>query len=204
MPTSYHIDESGHVATTALLRFIEARGLKVGPLAKRAGFSPSSIYNLTAGRATAPSATLLGKIAEAEGVTIADIMAYASEPEAIAVGYVIISGGRLTLGHNSTTVRRPSTIDPATELEAGIMQADGLYPLPDGWLVFWAKNPRPPEEMIGQLCVVRARGRSDALIGTIQAGRAVGTFDVQPWHGPVIQGLSVTAAHRIEAFQPPG
>ena len=200
---SAHRDEEGNAALTALLRFMEARGLKAGALAKRAGFSPSAIYNLTAGRAAAPSTALLSKIAAAEGVTIAEIMAHANDPERVPVSHLVIAGGRVVVGNSKVTVPRPKTIEPSLELDACEIAGDGLHPVPAGWLVFYATHPQPADQLVDRLCVVRTRSAHDALIATIREGRDPGTFDLEPWHGAPLRNQSVIAAHRVVSLQPP-
>lgn len=203
MSEDSHKSDDGNAVLNALLRFMEARGLKAGPLAARAGFSPSTIYNLTAGRAKAPSAALLQKIADAEGVKVADIMAYATEAETIAVRYIVVSGGRLIVANSTISVTRPLTIDSALEVDAAQITGDGLHPIPHGWIAIFASMPAKPSALVGQICVIRLKGHSDALIGTIREGKDADSFDVQPWHGPVQQGVQIVAAHKVVAFQPP-
>ena len=154
-------------------------------------------------KATAPSTALLAKVAAAEGVTIADIMAYAHDPEHVPVSHVVISGGRIVVGNSTVKVARPQTIDPSLELDACEVAGDGMHPVPAGWIVFFATIPRPAAELVGQLCVVRVRGDQDAVVATVRAGRAADVFDLEPWHGSVRQGVQILAAHRVEVIQPP-
>lgn len=199
-----HNNDKGGPTLMALLRFMEARGLKAGPLAKRAGFAPSAIYNLTAGRAAEPSSALLRKIADAEGVTVADILAFGSEQEKVVVSNIIVSGGRVLVSNAAVSVTRPRQIDPGLEVDAAEVSGDGLFPVPSGWIVFFETAPRPAADLVGELCVVRARGMGEAIVGTIRNGRAPHEFDVQPWHGPTHQGLAILAAHKVVSLNPPG
>ena len=57
----------------AIRQFIARRDLKVQPWAKRAGVSEGSLRNFLAGHSNAMSIETLGRLADAEGVTIAEL-----------------------------------------------------------------------------------------------------------------------------------
>lgn len=196
-------NESGSTqALQALLSFMSARGLKASTLAKKAGFSPSVIYNLKSGLAAAPSSAILERIAAAEGVTVADILAFGRTPSRTEVNHLVIAGGRITTSRTKLMVDRPPTIDPAESIEIAVVAGDGLHPIPPGWLVFFTAESSDPVTMVGELSVVRSVGQQDAVIGTVLEG-ATGTFDLQPWYGSTSKGIQIIAAHKILAIQPP-
>jgi len=201
--TPHHTNDTGATSLRALIRFMELRGLKAGPLAQKAGFSPSAIYNLTAGRAREPSMGLLQKIAVAEGVTVADIMAYGNDHEMIEAAHVVVSGGRVMSSHTRQMVSRPTTIDPKMPVSAAVVSGDSLFPVPASWIVYFASQPEELDKLVGELSVVYVEDARDALVGTITPSATAGRWDLQPWHGPVIRGLSVIAAHRVVSLQPP-
>lgn len=204
MTPENHKDESGDLAAKrALLRFMTAKGLKAGPLAKIGGFSASSIYNLEAGRAEAPSGKLLEKIAAAAGATVAEIMSYAEDPGTVVCEHVIVTGGRIVVGNVIIETHRPATVDPSLDLKADLVVGDGLHPIPDGWFVLYSERPSPAGEVIDQLCRLRLRGLSDPIYGKLLQGRTPGTFDVAPWHGPTRTEVEVLAAHLVVCIQPP-
>lgn len=194
-------DDSG-AAKRALFNFMEARGLKAGPLAKRAGFSASIFYNLKKGDAKTPSMETLERIAEAEGVTVADIFAYAKEPQKIDVRFAVISGGRVTASATNLSVVRPAEVEPAADIDVALISSDGLHPIPASWLVFFAQAPSDPAEVGGTLCVVRLLDQQDAVIGTVSPG-ASPYFDFQPWHGPTVKNQRLISVQRVLAIQPP-
>ncbi|SCM71565.1 hypothetical protein KL86PLE_100266 [uncultured Pleomorphomonas sp.] len=78
------VDLSDADKSAALFAFMKARGLKAGPLAEKAGVSPSTLYNLKQGKIKAPPADVLRKIAAAEGVTVDVILAHASTASVIS------------------------------------------------------------------------------------------------------------------------
>ncbi len=118
-------------------------------------------------------------------------------------GNIVVSGGRIVMSNAAVTVMRPLTIDPSIEVDAAVISDDGLHPIPPGWAVIFSTRPTPPADLIGQICVIRAVGNKDAFVGTLRAGRSGDVFDVETWRGPLQQGLSIMAAHRVVAFQPP-
>lgn len=103
----------------------------------------------------------------------------------------------------TVTVTRPLTIHPALEVDAAQITGDGLYPIPHGWIAIFESMPAKPSALVGQICVIRLKGQPNALIGTIREGKDADSFDIQPWHGPVQQGVQIVAAHKVVAFQPP-
>lgn len=193
-------DDSG-AAKRALFNFMEARGLKANTLAKKAGLSPSIFYNLRKGDAKAPSMETLQKVAESEGVTVADIFAFAKEPQKIDARYAVISGGRVTSSVTNMVVDRPVEMDSEIDVEVALVASDGLHPIPAGWLVFFAASTSA-DEMEGTLCVVRLLGQPDAVIGTISSS-SDSHFDFQPWHGPTLRHQRLISVQRILAIRPP-
>lgn len=194
-------DDDG-AAKRALFNFMAARGLKAGTLARKAGLSPSIFYNLKNGDAKTPSMDTLQKVAEAEGVTVADIFAFAKEPQKIDVRYAVISSGRVASSVQDMAVTRPTDLDATAEIEVALVSSDGLHPIPAGWLVFFALTGEAPEDVAGTLCVVRLFGQQDAIIGTVSPGTAP-YFDFQPWHGPTVKNQRLISVQRILAIQPP-
>lgn len=197
-----HNSDREPIARIALIRFIEAKGLNIGRLARLAKFPPSAIYNLKSRRTQSPSTTLLQKIATATGCSVSDILAYGEERPAVVSRYAIVSGGRM-LSSSAINVPFPPTVDPTMELDCAIVAGDGLHPVPAGWRVFFKSRPGAASDLIGELCVVRGRDTDAAVIGYLRPGARPNTYDVQPWHGPVIPAVTVLAAHRVISLQPP-
>lgn len=190
-------------AKAALLRFMRSRNLSANELARRAGFSPSAIYNLEAGRSKAPSNRLLEKIAKSEGVTISDILAHGADQPVLTIRHVVVSGARIITSTANMTVTGPNLADPAVQLEVAVVSGDAMHPIPAGWLLSFASNPEAPNDLIGDLAVLRTHGASDTMIGRLFPSCKNWHFNIEPWHGSVIKDETIVDAHRILFIQSP-
>jgi hypothetical protein len=63
-----------------LRSFIDLRGLKILPWAKRAGVSDGALRHFLSGYSDSMNLETLGKLADAEGVSIAELIGQAPEP----------------------------------------------------------------------------------------------------------------------------
>ena len=188
--------------------------LKPLHVAKKAKISPGTLYNLLNGETDKLSLRVIEQIAAAYDTTIDEILSgmstgrLTSQPpdnnsiHRVTVRYRIGAGGRLFVDAQEYEVAAPRGQSGA-DLEAAVIDGDGLRPLPSGWHVHFRRAPSDPETMIGQLAVVRFAGSSQPLVREIRRGTQAGLYTLLGWNASPIDDVEITAAHRIEAMTPP-
>lgn len=96
-------------------------------------------------------------------------------------------------------------VDPpqgVTDCVAAIIRGDSMYPLRDGWLVFWTRHQTGvPEECIGQLCVVQVKD-GPALVKEVRRGSQKGFFRLESWNAPPREDVRLEWASRIIDIRP--
>jgi hypothetical protein len=71
-------------------------------------------------------------------------------------------------------------------------------PLPSEWTVFYEEHVTDPEQLIGQLCIVRlGPDRPFPLLREIERGHEPGRYTLRFWSAATIQDAEVVAAHRV-------
>lgn len=121
-------------------------------------------------------------------------------PKARAVGYVgagaeIIPVDDHALGAGFEEVDLP----PGTPIDAVlvIVRGDSMYPRYfDGEFLLYQRDQTPPDELVGQECVVRLRdGRT--FVKRLRRGSAKNKFNLESWNGPLIENQDVEWAARV-------
>jgi phage repressor protein C with HTH and peptisase S24 domain len=81
---------------------------------------------------------------------------------------------------------------------AAKIRGDSMYPLRDGWLVFWCKDQAGvPEECIGQLCVVQVKD-GPLLVKDLRKGSKKGLFSLESWNAPTREDVQLEWASKVE------
>jgi hypothetical protein len=99
-----------------------------------------------------------------------------------------------------TIVPRPVGVTPGIDVVAARVDGDGLHPIPSDWLVFFEAADKPPEQLIGKLCVVKVRGQSQPLIREIRRGSTAGLYTLMAWGSGPMENAEIVAAHRIASI----
>lgn len=89
-----------------------------------------------------------------------------------------------------------------TDCVAAIIRGDSMFPLKDGWLVFWRKDcDGVPEECVGALCVVQVEN-GPMLIKDLRVGTRKGLFTLTSWNAPPRENVAVSWAAKIIDIRP--
>lgn len=187
----------------ALKRWIEARGTNVNALATKGNFSASAIYNFLDGRSKSLSAGILSKLSTATGSTINQILGVESgATERVAADYIVGAKGKMFEADEIRLIAWPAGVAHDDSIAVAVIAADGLHPLPADWAVFWKREPEPPEQLIGQLAVVRVAGSEAPWVRLIGRGSDRGLFNLDSWNSARIEDAELVEAHRIVALAP--
>lgn len=200
----------------ALLAFMEAKGLKPHPWAQAAGLRSSTLYNFLAGRSHSLNTDSLQKLAKAAGTTVDELLgskpAAPSKPSrhqeatapkpatggnVVSLRYVVGVYGKLFAMNEEIAVQRPVGMPPGVEAVAARVDGDGLHPIPSDWLVFFEAAAKPPESVVGKLCVVRMRGGQQPMIREIRRGATPGLYTLLSWGASPLENVEVVEAHPV-------
>jgi hypothetical protein len=89
-----------------------------------------------------------------------------------------------------------------SECVAAIIKGDSMYPLRDGWLIFWAKDQDGiPNECLGQLCVVQVKN-GPTLVKEVRRGAKSGTYRLESWNAPPREDVSLDWAAKVTDIRP--
>lgn len=203
---------------TALQAFMEAKGLKPHPWAQAAGLRSSTLYNFLAGRSHSLTSDSLQRLAKAAGATVDELLGGkpAAPPKQVgkneaaalprtptSTGHVVpikwLVGiyGRLFPMDANVTVDRPVGLPQGVDVIAARIDGDGLHPIPNDWLVFFAAEGRPAEEVLGKLCVVRMRGSQQPMIREVRRGATPGLYTLLSWAASPLENVEVLEAHPV-------
>lgn len=205
--------EPSVVSPDALQSFMDARGLKPHPWAKAAGLRSSTLYNFIAGRSHSLTYDSLQRLAKAAGVSVDELLGGSkSAPQArkkeatapsptsegkVAVEYVVGVYGKLYDMDKAVEAPRPVGIPPGVEAIGARVDGDGLHPIPSDWLVFFDAVAKPPDAVVGKLCVVRMRGGQQMMIREIRRGATPGLFTLLSWSASPMENVEVVEAHPV-------
>lgn len=182
----------------ALRRFIERSGTNANALAKRAGVRSSTIYNYLSGTSQGLSLDVVAKLAEAGGGTIDELLGNTTgRPGPIPVQYEVGVHGRMFGVDRMMQIERPDWLPPGEDVIAALAPGEALRPMPGDWTVLFRREPQPPDELLGRLCVVRAQNHGEPLLREIRRGSQRGLFDLFWWSAPPISDVVVQAAHLV-------
>lgn len=200
----------------ALVSFMDARALKPHPWAQAAGLRSSTLYNFLAGRSHSLSSDSLQRLAKAAGVTVDELLG--GEPAAaqqqgrpqeagtpgpptsggsVAIRWLVGIYGRLFPMEKDVIVSRPVGLPDGVEVVAARIDGDGLHPIPTDWMVFFAAQSKPPEEVLGKICVVRIRGSTQAMVREVRRGSAAGLYTLLSWAASPMENVEVLEAHPV-------
>ena len=196
------------VQADSLRAFMERRGLKPHPWAQKAGLRSSTIYNLLAGKSHTLSSESLRKLAHAAGATVDELLGIEPAPRAtpvkeglrVPMRWIVGAFGRLHHMEETALAPFPPGVATSTELEAARIDTDVLRPIPGGWILYFEKAPRPPQDLLGTLAVVRVRTSTEPLIREIRRGSTLGLYSLMSLNSAPIEDAEIVSAHRVVAF----
>lgn len=83
-----------------------------------------------------------------------------------------------------------------------IIRGDSMYPLRDGWLIFWQRDHEGvPEECLGALCVVQVKD-GPTLVKDLRRGSKKGLYRLESWNAPSREDVQLEWACRIREIRP--
>lgn len=204
MVVSSMIGDGPEARREALRRFLAERKLNANALARKAGITPSALYNFLGGSSKSLSHDVLVKLAAAANARVDDLIGAAPNEQPggahIIVRHQIGFGGQMfeLSGERVLTVQRPAFLPPGAAVTAAVVPTDALMPLPSEWTVFYEEHVTDPEQLIGQLCIVRlGPDRPFPLLREIERGHEPGRYTLRFWSAATIQDAEVVAAHRV-------
>jgi len=183
--------------------FMEKRGLKPHPWAKKAGVRSSTLYNYLSGVSESLTADTLQKLAKAAGTSVDELLGNApaipkaTPAQPVRLDAVVGIYGRMFAVDTEEFVQRPVGLPPDVEVLAARIDKDGLHPIPGGWTLFFEKQPRNPEELVGKLAVVQVAPQNQRLVREIHRGTQKGLYTLTAWNAALLSDVEIAAAHAV-------
>lgn len=100
--------------------------------------------------------------------------------------------------------KAPPGLDPHREIEAAAVDGTDLFPIPDGWVVFFDTAPREPGELIGSISLVRYAGGGDrTYLRTIRRGSGPQVYTLQSFQGVLTEDVEIITAMEVVSMAAP-
>ena len=139
----------------------------------------------------------------------ADLLPGGESMEVPVVGYV--GGGAQIhpfddspLDEGTDAVRCPRGLDPDKTV-AAVVRGDSMFPIDDGWVVFWTRSYRGvPIDAVGCLCVVQVADDGPLLIKRLRPGYEQGLFNLLSSNAAPLDNILLEWAAKVEAIIAPG
>lgn len=183
--------------------YMEKRGFKPHPWAKKAGIRSSTLYNYLSGVSGNLTADTLQKLAHAAGTSVDELLGISPSPpkgtaaQPVRVDAVVGIYGRMFNVDGEQYVPRPIGLPSDIEVCAARIDKDGLHPVPGGWTLFYEKTPRSPEDLIGKLAVVQVAAQGQRLVREVHRGTRAGLYNLTAWNAGMLEDVEIVAAHAV-------
>jgi transcriptional regulator with XRE-family HTH domain len=83
------------------------------------------------------------------------------------------------------------------------IRGESMYPLRDGWLLFYARDASGvPEDCVGELCIVKLADDGPTLVKEVRRGTRDGHYHLQSWNAPVLEDQRLEWAARVLDIRP--
>lgn len=93
--------------------------------------------------------------------------------------------------------------DGATDCVAVKIRGDSMYPLGDGWLIFYRRHQEGvPDDCLNKLCIVRVHDDGPTLLKTLKRGRAPKLWTLESWNAPARENVRLDWAARVLDIRP--
>lgn len=87
-------------------------------------------------------------------------------------------------------------------LVAARVRGDSMYPIQDGWIVFWAEGAASvPQDCINKLCAVQITD-GPCLVKILRPGSTPNLFTLESWNAPLRSNVVLDWAARIVDIRP--
>lgn len=192
----------------ALKNFMQERGLKAYPWAKRAHVSGSAIYNFLKGASDSLRRDVVEKLAAAEGVPPGALFGEAYGSRKVRVVNYIGAGAQVfpiddhAMGGGMYSVDAPLEEESPDDLVGLEVRGDSMRPLKDGWVVMYKRTHNGvTADCIGQICVVSLEdGRM--YVKELRLGYVPGTYNLVSWNLDPIENVKVAWAAKVAWIRP--
>lgn len=167
--------------------------------------SQQVVQNLYSGKNQTSS--LLPEIAKALNVSL-DWLAAGTGPgpqsrrrEALLVGKVG-AGAEITRFDEGVVLGGVEPPPGMGELNAAEISGDSMYPLQDGWIVFYGQEHHGiPEGCIGKMCIVQVKD-GPILLKTLKRGTRKGLYRLESWNAPPREDVKLEWAAKVIDIRP--
>jgi hypothetical protein len=94
-------------------------------------------------------------------------------------------------------------VGAASDCVALMIRGDSMYPMGDGWLIFYRrKQEGVPDECINQLCVVKIIDGA-TLCKTLRRGTMAKRYTLESWNAPSRENVKLEWAAKVIDIRPP-
>lgn len=157
----------------------------------------------------APTSDKLGEIANRTGVRAEWLMTGRGQMTARArqtavIGYVG-AGAEVHPFDDHAQGGGLEMVDPPIgypDAAAARIRGDSMFPLRDGWLIFWTKRQDGvPDDCIGKLCIAQV-ANGPLLLKEVRNGKRRGRFNLESWNAPPREDVPLEWASRVVDIRP--
>ncbi len=192
----------------AFVRWQRANGLTVAAICRASGVPESTIRSYIKGKASSLKGTTQALIADAYGVSTADLFGDSQSDGTLDVVGRIGPGGDASSVHRDgeAAVYRaelyPAQVAPE-DLVGFEIDGFSMPPAGPGWIIVFRRKAPPPESLVGTPCMVNLDdGRR--LFRRLRRGYSAGKWNLESWDGsPLIEDVEVLEALPLVAVIPP-
>ena len=147
------------------------------------------------------------RISQALGCDPDDLEEGAPSRNVPVMGYVgagaeIFPFGDIPEREGMRQVQCPVGLDPAKTIAAEV-RGDSMFPIGDGWLIFFGRGNGVPYEAVGQMCVVKLAHDGPTLVKHLRPGYRRGRFNLISTNAAPREDVELDWAALVRAVLPP-
>ena len=190
----------------AFRNWLEMNNLNANEAAKKAKISVSAIYNFLNGDTKSLSSTVLQKLALANNSSVDSIISgrvdnATSIKKRIRISYRVGARGSMFVCSDELFTTVPEGVTLPENINAALVDGDGLIPIPSDWTIFFRDKPSDPDKLIGRLAVVRFSGGGERpVVRTILASEHPGLHSLRSMDGTLTEDVKIMVSHEIVTF----
>lgn len=187
-------------------RYREERRLALEDVAAKINMSWQAVQKVETGQ-TRLSWDWARRLARAYDMDPTEVLFGEPAPTVPVVGYVgagaqVFPVNDHPVGQGIERVACPRGLNPETT-EAVRVRGDSMYPISDGWVLFYSRASEPADVVVGQLCIVRLAGDGPTLVKQVRPGYSPGRFNLVSTNAAPIDDAALEWASRVRQIVPP-
>ena len=190
----------------AVQRHIEERGWTLNRLSNEAGVSYSTLHTWLSGKQSTLRVATAKKLAAALSVSVDTLLSGEKYTAPIRCVGRVGAGEVVEMfdGSDAYDVPTPPGLKAGRPYECLQIVGRSMFPAQPGWLVYYETEPRSPEDLIGQACVVQLEDGRMLFKVLRHHGDSRELYSLHSWSPgePPIEGVRIVKAQSFAALTP--